>query len=213
MTARLAAALIALAAALPAGAAEEAATPLFEGRTLAGWAAADFSGAGAVKALGDGSVELGLGDMLTGLVYTNPVRRMDYELTLEARKVEGSDFFCGLTFPYGTNSCTLILGGWGGGVTGLSSIDGNDASENETSQWIDYEKDRWYRVRLTVSAHRIEAWLDDRRVVNLDTTDRRIGMRFGDIERCAPLGLATWQTRAQVRKLQVRPLPPAPAGE
>ena len=38
---------------------------------------------------------------------------MDYELRLEAKRVEGGDFFCGLTFPVGKEYCTLILGGWG----------------------------------------------------------------------------------------------------
>ena len=30
---------------------------------------------------------------------------------------------------------------------------------------------------------------------------------------CVPLGLATWQTRGQLRHLTIRPLPPAPADE
>ena len=74
-------------------------TPLFDGRTLAGWSVIEFGGEGAVKVLPDGVLEIGAGTQLSGLVNTNPPRRIDYELSLEGRRVEGSDFFCGLTFP------------------------------------------------------------------------------------------------------------------
>ena len=47
---------------------------------------------------------------MTGITYTNPLPRTDYEVTLEAMRVEGSDFFCGLTFPVGSNSCSLVVG-------------------------------------------------------------------------------------------------------
>lgn len=58
---------------------------------------------------------------------------MNYELSLEAMRVDGSDFFCGLTFPVGSNFCSFIVGGWGGGVVGLSSLNSEDASQNETT--------------------------------------------------------------------------------
>lgn len=191
----------------------EVATPLFDGRTLAGWSVLDFGGAGPVAVLEGGVLELGMGDQLTGLVYTNPVARMDYEVQLEARRVTGTDFFCGLTFPVRTNSCTLILGGWGGSVTGISSVNSYDASDNDTSKMIEYERDRWYRVRLRVTEAKIEAWLDDQKVVNLETEGKQLGMRWGDIERCVPLGLATWQTRGQLRNIRVVKVAASPATE
>jgi hypothetical protein len=49
---------------------------------------------------------------------------MNYEIKLEAKKVTGNDFFCGMTFPVGDSFCSFIVGGWGGPVVGLSSIDG-----------------------------------------------------------------------------------------
>ena len=188
-------------------------TPLFDGRTLAGWSVIEFGGEGAVKVLPDGVLEIGAGTQLSGLVNTNPLRRIDYELSLEGRRVEGSDFFCGLTFPVHTNSCTLVLGGWGGSLVGISSINGNDASENETTQTCDFENGRWYKIRLKVTARRIEVWLDERQLIKLDHAEHRLGMRWGDIDRCVPLGLATWQTKGQLRNLTIRPVPPAPADE
>ena len=80
---------------------------------------------------------------------------LNYELNVVARRVEGSDFFCGLTFPYQDSHCTLILGGWGGALVGLSCLDGRDASENETTRLMPFEKGRWYDV--VIGSNRI-AW-------------------------------------------------------
>jgi len=43
-------------------------------------------------------------------------------------------------------------------------------------------------------------------VVDLATEGRKLGLRPGVIEYCAPLGLAAWQTAAEVRKLRWRSL-------
>ena len=56
---------------------------------------------------------MGMGYM-TGITWTNEMPRMGYEISLEAMRVEGSDFFCGLTFPVGKDYLSLIVGGWGG---------------------------------------------------------------------------------------------------
>jgi hypothetical protein len=187
------------------GAGAEAWKPLFDGKSLAGWAITDFAGHGEVE-VRDGNVMVGLGAALTGIHWTNAYPKVDYELRLEAKKVDGSDFFCGLTFPFQDTFCSLIVGGWGGGVVGLSSLDSQDASMNETTKYLAFEKDRWYRIRLRVAAERIEAWLDDDRVVDLETKDRRIGLRLGEIELSKPLGFAAWMTRAAWRKLELRRL-------
>ncbi len=189
-----------------AGAAAPGGALLFDGRTLSGWRAVDFSGHGQVRIKAGGILELGTGASMTGVVYTNPAPRMNYELTLEARRTQGSDFFCGLTFPVLTNSVTLILGGWGGGVTGLSSIDYQDASGNETSTLREYEQNRWYAVRVRVTPGRIEAWLDGKSIVDVNTAGHRLGMRMGEIELCVPLGLATWETTGALRNIRLRKL-------
>ena len=120
-----------------------------------------------------------MGSYMTGITWTGPVVRMNYEITLEAMRVQGNDFFCGLTFPVGEKPCTLVLGGWGGSVCGLSNIDYYDASENPTTRVMSFEKDKWYYVRLRVEPNRIRAWLDDEDLVDVDTTDRKIDIRRG----------------------------------
>lgn len=181
-------------------------TALFDGHTLAGWRVLDFHAAGKVRVLPDGVLEIGRGALLSGLVFTNEPIRMNYEIELEAKRVEGTDFFCGLTVPVRSNCCTLIVGGWGGSLTGLSSIDHMDASENQTSGTMTFEQDRWYKIRLRVMPDRIEAWIDNKSIFAVETAEKTISMRPGDIEDCMPLGFATYETTAHLRNIVARPI-------
>jgi hypothetical protein len=179
---------------------------LFDGADLEGWKVIDFAGAGEVV-VEEGELILGMGEILTGVVIDgDPPLRMSYEISLEAKRVMGTDFFCGLTFPVGDVSVSFVAGGWGGGMTGISSVDGMDASENMTSSVQRYDNDKWYRFRVRVTPGLIEAWIDNRQVVNLATEGHRLGMRFGEIEDCVPLGLATYQTKAAIRNIVVQAL-------
>ena len=76
---------------------------------------------------------LDFGSSMTGVTYQGKdLPRTDYEIRLEAQRIDGTDFFCGLTFPVHDAHLSLIVGGWGGSLVGLSSLDGKDASRNET---------------------------------------------------------------------------------
>ena len=178
--------------------------PLFNGRNLDGWESSLFGGDGEIRAA-HGQLEIGFGMSMSGLRYLGKIPTRDYEIRLEAKRISGSDFFCGLTFPVGKSHCSLIVGGWGGGVVGLSSIDGMDASENETTRYLSLENNRWYRIRIRVTVTRIEAWLDDKQVVNQDLRQHQISLR-NEMFPTRPLGLATWETAAAVRNFQIRSL-------
>ena len=145
-----------------------------------------------------------MGGPFTGATYTNEIPKRNYEVTLEAMRVAGEDFFCGLTFPVGDSFASLIVGGWGGSTVGISSIDGADASENETTQSMTFETGRWYRIRLRVSEQKIEAWIGQKKMVNVVTTDRKLSLRAGDIELSKPFGLASWLTSAAFRDIKIR---------
>jgi len=185
-----------------AGSLQPSETSLFDGRTLGRWAITDFGGQGNVY-VKDGCVFMEMGNDMTGINWTGPVVKMNYEIRLEAKRVTGSDFFCGLTFPVGDNPCSLILGGWGGEVCGLSNIDYYDAANNETTRIIQFEQGRWYYVRLRVTPSKIEAWLDDEKIVDIETTGRKIDIR-PEMDLVKPLGIATWQTAGAVRNISLQ---------
>ena len=178
---------------------------LFDGKTLGQWKITDFGGQGDVY-VKDGSIILEKGNYITGITWTGPIVRTNYEISLEAMRVSGNDFFCGLTFPVGDRPCTLILGGWSGRLCGLSSIDGFDASENETTTFFPFENGQWYKVFLRVTPEAIEAWLDNEQIVYVIITDRDIDIRI-EVELSQPLGIATWRTTGAVRNIRLRKLP------
>jgi hypothetical protein len=178
---------------------------LFDGKTLTNWEKTDFGGQGSVL-VKEGAVVLEEGQPMTGITWKGKeLPKVNYELRLEAQRVEGNDFFCALTFPVKEAPCSLVLGGWGGGVIGLSSIDGFDASENETTNYTTFESGKWYKVRLRVTDKQIQAWLDDERIVSVDTEGKRLSVRI-EVDQNRPLGFATYQTTGAYRKIEIREL-------
>jgi hypothetical protein len=180
---------------------------LFDGKTLHGWEVTDFAGHGEAK-VDRGRIFLQAGVALTGVTWTNEavLPKTNYEVSLEAMKVDGSDFFCGLTFPYEKSYCTLIMGGWGGGVVGISSFDSQDASENDTTRFLNFDTNRWYQVRVRVTHERIQVWIDKDQTINTEINGREVGLRAGEIYLSKPLGIATWQTSGAIRNIVVRKL-------
>ena len=186
--------------------------PMFDGKTLAGWRVTDFAGHGAARCE-QGLMVLDMGAVLSGVNWTNELPKTDYEVALDAMRVEGSDFFCGLTVPVGEDFCSLIVGGWGGTVVGISSLDGQDASENETTQFIKFDPNHWYRVRLRVTPEKIQAWLDEKKIIDVAIKGRKITMRYGEIELSKPFGIATYQTSAALREIKMRKVDSAAEGK
>ncbi|QGY42513.1 DUF1080 domain-containing protein [Maribellus comscasis] len=177
---------------------------LFDGETLDGWEVTNFGTQGPVK-VSAGNIILNYGDGCTGVTYTNDFPTVNYQLSLEAKRVSGNDFFCGITFPVDTTFCSFIVGGWGGPVVGLSTIDGKDASENETQIMMSFEKDKWYKIRLQVSDQKIMAWIDEKNVLDFETADHKISIR-PEVSLSCPLGIATWNTTGVLRNIRMKKL-------
>jgi hypothetical protein len=178
---------------------------LFDGKTLGNWRPTKFGRQGAVK-VEDGTLVLESGNDLTGVTWAGAaLPTTNYELTLQAMRVEGGDFFAGITFPVDKSFCSLILGGWGGSVVGLSSINDLDASENSTSQSMVFEKQRWYTVRIRVTPENIDAWLDEKHIISQELKGNRIGIRL-EVEASQPLGIASWRTKSALRDIRLRRL-------
>jgi hypothetical protein len=143
-----------------------------------------------------------MGDGCTGITWKRDFPLTGYEVTLEAMKVEGNDFFCGMTFPVGKDPCTLIVGGWGGTIVGLSSINGMDASENETTTLKQFEKNQWYRIRLKVTEQTIQAWINGEIVVDFTIDDNTLSIR-PEVDLSKPFGIASWRTTAALRNIRL----------
>lgn len=184
---------------------EEEWTPLFDGETLTNWVSLNNYGAGEV-AVADGAIQLPTGTMATGIRYDNkdmPFPTSNYEIRFTAERRSGSDFFAAITFPVGSSYCTLINGGWGGTLVGLSSINGMDASENSTSSFHDFKNKVKYRFKVAVTNDSILAWIDDEPVVLLRTAGSNVSTRF-EMERCKPLGFAGWVCHGAIYSIEYR---------
>ena len=178
---------------------------LFNGKDLTGWKQTEFGGHGEVS-VENGEIKIMMGAELSGINWTNTavLPKTNFEIELDAMKLQGSDFFCALTFPFSNSFCSLIVGGWGGGIVGISSINGADASENDTTRNLYFEKNRWYHIRVRVTPEKIMAWIDQDNVVDIAVVGRRVSMRGGEIEMSIPLGLATWQTSAAYKNIKLK---------
>ena len=178
---------------------------LFDGKSLAGWKTTEFGAHGEPR-VENGTLVVPAGDPLSGVTREkDDVPKIDYEVELEAQRVEGNDFFLALTFPVRDSHASLILGGWSGGVCGISSIDGFDASENSTSSYRKFQSGKWYKVRLRVEKDRLQAWLDDEQIVDADVADKKLSIRV-EVSPSKPFGLATYMTKAAYRNVRVREL-------
>lgn len=179
---------------------------MFDGKSLKGWKVPEFGGEGKVT-VKDGAIHIERGDSMSGIAATFDVPTNDYEVAIEAKRVDGNDFFCTTTFPVEKSFCSFVVGGWGGTVVGLSSIDGYDASDNQTNRIKDFKNNQWYRVRVRVTQAKIECWIDDEQIVDFTRKDHKISIRW-ECEACRPLGIATWCTGAAVRDVRIRHLKP-----
>ena len=178
--------------------------PLFDGASLVGFEITDFGGQGRVH-VEDGRLLLEPGSPLTGVHRPEPLPARSYELRFQAARLLGNDFFCGVTFPVGEQHLTLVLGGWGGAVCGLSSLDGLDAAHNETRWLMHCERDRPVAVAILSTPERVEVRIDGGLRCAVDLRGRRLSLR-AEMEPCRPLGFASFATRAAYWDLRWRPL-------
>ena len=81
---------------------------LFDGKSMGLWKSAEFISSGKIY-VSDGSIVLEKGNDMTGITWSGPIAKKNYEISLQGRRLEGYDFFCGLTFPVGNSYCFLYL--------------------------------------------------------------------------------------------------------
>jgi hypothetical protein len=185
---------------------QAAAQSLFDGKTLDGWKVTPFGGEGEIS-VKDGQIILEMGQPLTGITFKDgdKLPKDNYEITLQAMKRKGDDFFCGLTFPVRDSHATFVVGGWAGSIVGLSSINDLDASENETTDYKRLEHNKWYKIRVRVTGGTIECWLNDERVVDVELEGKKISTRI-EVDPSKPLGICCFNVEAGLKDIQLRRL-------
>ena len=177
--------------------------PLFNGKDLTGWEETDYAGRGKVL-VKNGELHIENGLVITGVTFTNKtiLPKTNYEITYQAKKVNGSDFFALLTFPVGDKHASFVTGGWGGAVTGVSSINSMDASENNTTIYLKYNKDQWYTFRLRVTPENLSVWMNPKEhLIPLKATVASIVKAYVAEAAKAGQKLTAKQAEAALRKL------------
>ncbi|GAB1454652.1 hypothetical protein MASR2M47_47080 [Draconibacterium sp.] len=174
---------------------------LFDGETLDGWKITEFGPQGPVLVSG-GKIILNYGDGCTGITWQKEFPKVNYEVTLEAQKTSGNDFFCGMTFPVNDEFCSLIVGGWGGPVVGLSCIDGKDAANNDTKILKRFDKNVWYNIKLQVTNEKIIAWIDDEKLVDFAYPGHELYVR-PEVNLSKPFGICSYNTTAELRNIRL----------
>ncbi len=145
------------------------------------------------------------GSPLTGGTFDVKLPKDRYEVAFETERLSGIDFFCGLTFPTPHGELTLVLGGWGGTVCGLSSIDGADASENATRTLRHFENGTLRAVRIRVSGDDVQVFVDNEPFLAADLRGRQANVR-AEVEPCRPFGFCCYLVTARLVNLRWRRL-------
>lgn len=180
---------------------------LFNGKSLKGWRVvekAEFEMHGKIE-VKEGEIRLEVGMPFSAITWTGDFPLEGYEIEFEAKRTSGVDIFAGTTFPVGESHVSLIVGGWGDTVVGISSVDDMNAAENETTVIKSFDNNQWYRFRIGVTQAKIEAWIGDKQVVDLEREGHRFSL-YGGTEAMAPFGIFTWRSESALRNIRFRRL-------
>ncbi len=93
----------------------------------------------------------------------------------------------------------------GGGLVGISSIDGYDASENETSKYEEFKNGQWYKFRVKVDDKTLQVWINDKEMVSVPRENNRFSTRI-EVRASIPLGYCVFQCNTLVRNWKYRSL-------
>jgi hypothetical protein len=186
---------------------------LFDGRSLKNWKVTEYGGQGEVEITKGGELSVAMGAALSGVTWAGePLPKTNYEITLEALKVDGDDIFCGICFPVGDAFCSFVCGGWGGQIVGLSCVDDMMADGNDTTKVMEFKKDQWYRLRLRVTPEKIQTWVyhwsfpAEKLMADQEIKDHKISLHPA-MEDAKPFGIATYTTTSQFRNITLKKLP------
>lgn len=175
---------------------------LFDGKELEDLAPAEFGGEGEVT-VENGEIVMQRGSDISGVRWKGkPLPKKNYEITFESRRIDGSDFFCGLGSCWWTAAALWSAVGW---RCRRSSVDGLYAADNDTATHDVFKEKQWYKIRLRVGEKFVRAWIDDKSVVDLDLSNRKVSLHPA-VDPAKPLGISCYATVAGLRKIYFREL-------
>jgi len=177
---------------------------LFNGETLDGWEKVPYWGGG-TPYVENAKLILPMATigLMTGIRWVgDSLPTINYVIQYEARRVQGDDIFAALTFPYDDTFASIIFGGWGGIINGLSSVDGYDASENETTQLYSLLNNDWHQVQLRVTTDSIKAFVGYETIVDIATAGKHIHLRDETLD----TGLTFWSysSTGEIRNIRIK---------
>ncbi len=185
---------------------------LFDGKTLDGWqAAGDEATRGEVR-LESGQIILNPGSPKTTVAWTSEFPARDYEVEVEAMRVEGRDAFCTIGLPLGEEQAQVAVG-WGpigrdSFMISVNAKDGSASADAVTEKRMQLKSGQWYRINVKVDDERVVVLVDGEPVLDVPRSDdtfpkRQDGNRFN---------ITSYDTKAAIRKVRLRSLKPEAAG-
>ena len=94
-------------------------------------------------------------------------------------------------------------------MVGISSIDGNDASENETASYRNFKNGQWYEFKVRVDAKNITVWIDKEQILEVPRGERKFSVR-AEVMRSRPLGYCVFQSKVTVKDWVYRTIDATP---
>ena len=179
---------------------------LYDGADLSSWELGVYGESDEYEVLEDGVV-IPQTAALAGMTFRGALPTVPYRLSVEATRLYGADFFLGVTFPVSDDHLTLVLGGWGGMVSGLSSLDGLDASRNATKTLRHFPNGKRHEVEIEVTETDGRVRVDGEPFLSTSLEGREVGLRV-DVEPSHPLGIATYATSTHLHRVRVLEMQP-----
>jgi len=136
---------------------------------------------------------------------TVAIAEIDTRRLTRVLRTKGAQNGCILTVPVGDSYASLIVGGWGGSLCGISSIDDKDAARNDTRTIRAFKTEKWYHIRFRIYADRLQAWIDKEKIVDVSIAGHKVSLR-AEVLPSRPLGISAYQTSAGLKNIQMRKL-------
>ncbi|MBM3958060.1 MAG: DUF1080 domain-containing protein, partial [Gemmatimonadetes bacterium] len=193
---------------------------LFDGKTLDGWRVVkkfphppEFGdGAGGDVHVENGQIILEKGRPVSGIAFEGDFPTINYEVAIQACRLDGAYDFANMDFPVGNQTCTLVVGGSIKRLAWLYAVDGHGFFNAELAPVTEFEPGRWFETRLRVTDGRIQAWVDGKRALDLATAGRGLWSLAHWAKEVRPFGIITnLGTRGAVRSVRLRRLGAEPA--